>query len=120
MANPMRGEVDFIVDGKTHTLRLGVASIVLLEREFSAPLPAIMTDKFSNSEGVLFEDMATLFWAALQRRGQGPSKEDVLYLLDDAGIEESTRVFAELLNVSFSPGEGGNPQKADQSPTGGA
>lgn len=122
MANLFRGEVELQAGDRTVVLRLGITSLILLEAEFGGEsIPQIMQDRFSNPARLLVTDMHKLFWAAMQRRDEPVSREEVGYIMEDAGLQACGLAVAELLAATFqapdeAPAE--NPQKASQDSTG--
>lgn len=120
-ANPLRGEVELKAGDKSHLLRLGVTSMMLLEKEFGGlSLPQIMQKHFSKPNDLLVSDMHRLLWAAMQRKESAPSKDEVEVIMDEAGLQACGAVVGELLAATFAKPEEGdeNPPKASQESTG--
>ena len=121
-ANPLRGEAELQAGDAAHILRLGVHSMVLLEREFGQSLPKIMAERFSDPANLLVGDMLTLLWASMQKSSGGPSKDDVADIMDEAGLPACGAAIGELLAATFPADDEkaaeGNPQKASRPSTG--
>lgn len=104
MANPLRGEVDLRCGGKSHTLRLGIQSLILLEKRFGASVPRIMQERFSDPNNLMVSDMLTLLWVALQRADGGPSEDEVAGIMDEAGLQACGKAIGDLLAATFATG----------------
>lgn len=115
-ANSLRGEVELKAGETTHILRLGPAAALLIQRAFDgASLTKIVQSRFGDPANIDFEDVVTVIWAAMQRKGQGPSREDVVAILDEASIRDCVETISALFVATFGGGEDtGNPRKASR------
>lgn len=121
MANPIRGEVELKAGATSHTLRLGVQAMMMLEKRYGASIPGIMRERFSDPNNLMVTDVHGLIWAALQRGTGGPSEAEVSAIMDDAGFDACGQAVGELMQVTFASEEAGseNPPEASPTPTGG-
>lgn len=106
-ANAMRGEVEFKAGDATHILRIGPASALLIQKKFEGKsLTKVVQERFGDPQNVDFEDVVTVIWAAMQRKGTGPTRDDVIDILDETTIMQCVQAVGELFKVTFGAGDG--------------
>ena len=118
MANPLRGEVDLKVDGKTYVLRLGTNALI----EIGTVLGGVDPDQLRP----LLIDPATrpqtvraVLWGALGGSRSELSLFDVGDMIDDYP-EEIGKAISEVFRLSMPDAKdaGGNPRKPGSRGTG--
>lgn len=121
-ANSLRGEVDFAAGDKSYVLRLGPASALLIQKAFSGTsLTKVVQERFGDPNNIDFEDVVTVMWAAMQRKGEGPSRDDVVTILDEVSIRECVEKISALFVATFGASEAApaqNPPAASRTSTG--
>lgn len=118
-ANPLRGEVAFKAGDHVRILRLGPASALLIQQAFEGKsLTKIVQERFGDPANVDFGDVVTVIWAAMQRGGKGPTREEVVAILDEATIRECIEAVSALFVATFGAGEDANPPTASRTSTG--
>lgn len=106
MANRLRGEVDFELDGKTYTVRLDINALIEAE--------GLGVD-FNDTAGLQkIGTMRAILWAGL--RAKHPELDDLIavgQLMTDLGVPAIAEIVGSALKSAFpDPSEsGGNPQK---------
>lgn len=113
MANPVRGEVDFIAGGKTYTMKLGHNARATAEGLLGGRQVWI---NFSDPETITTETIRGVLYASLMQHHPDLSLFDVGDMMDEVGDEyvaEKLQEAAEAANPKPSGGTG-NPRKAKQ------
>lgn len=105
MANPIKGEIDFSVEGQPYTLALDLNA--LCEAEPFAP--GIMDGGDLKS----LRAIRAVFWAGLRRHHPQLLQEDAGNLMQAIGMKEAGRLIGEGMKLAFGGGEGAaRPPKA--------
>ena len=109
MANPIKGEVAFEVEGEGYTLVLDFNALCDLEDD----LPGLMD---GSAEMKSPKAIRTVFAAGLAKYHAGLSLSDAGDLIQSIGIARAGEIVAEAFNASFGGGETSSPRKARPSP----
>lgn len=102
MANSARGEVEIILDGKPHAMRLTLGALAELEERVSSGGLAALAERFES--GVFSSaDLIRLLGAGLRGAGTAVSDEDVGRMEVAGGVVGAARAGARLLQLTFAP-----------------
>jgi hypothetical protein len=118
MANPVRGEVDLKVDGKTYVLRLGTNALIEVQTVLGGVPPSELAPRMVAPE-TQAETVRAVLWGALGGSQSGLSLFDAGDLIDDHPEEVAAAirlVFA--LAMPDAKDAGGNPRKPGSHGTG--
>lgn len=106
MANPWRGEVEIVVDGKVRVMRLTLAALAELEARLESDSLLALIGRFEAGE-FRVRDLIALLSAGLSGGGWRIREEDLVGLEIEGGPLGAARAAARLLKLTFSlPGEG--------------
>lgn len=100
MANPWAGEVELVIDGEAHVLKLTLGALAELEAELQSGTLVDLVERF---EGGAFSsrDVLSLVVAGLRGGGWRGKAKDLLSADIDGGALEAARVAARLLATAF-------------------
>ncbi|MDB5540524.1 MAG: hypothetical protein JWQ89_2251 [Devosia sp.] len=98
MANPIRGEVDITVGGKTYTIKLGRNALASVEGLLGRGFPEIAQSLTSDPQIVV---MRAILWAGLQRYHPELDLMQVGDLMDEAGDDLIGEKIGEALRITF-------------------
>ncbi len=108
MANPVRGEVAFEVEGRAYKLVLDFNALCEVEDVLGAGGMDLARPKA----------IRAIFWASMLRHQPDATVQDAGDLIGALGLEEAGRVVAEAMNRSGLAGGDGeataNPQRASR------
>lgn len=100
MANPRRGEVEAVFDGRRYTLRLTLGALAELEDAFGATDLIALAARFE--EGRLSaRDLLRIIGAGLRGGGAEISDEEAARLASEAGLKSYIDAAAQLLAATF-------------------
>lgn len=105
MANPWAGEVELIVDGERHVLKLTLGALADLESTLGADSLVALVERFERAE-FSTRDVLALVTAGLRGGGWSGHTEDLLVAEIEGGPLNAARVAAELLTRAFTLPEG--------------
>lgn len=100
MANPMRGEVALVLDGRPHVARLTLAALAELEAELQADGLTGLVARLDEGRISSREILAVLV-AGLRGGGWSGRAGDLLTVQIEGGPLEAARVAARLLALAF-------------------
>lgn len=107
MANPYRGEVEIIVGGERHVMRLTLGALCELEQALDTGIPALV-ERFETG-AFRAKDLIALLGAGLRGGGAAITDAELSAMRIDGGPVAAIRKAAELLKVSFAlPDEAGD------------
>lgn len=111
-ANPQKGEIEFVIGGKTYTFLLGTFGLARLERACGGkPWPKIFAD--ANGEGWGVHMMLACFHAGLMLHHPELSERDASILLDELGMAEFMKRLGDTWTLQFGVAdETARPMKA--------
>lgn len=126
MVNRRRGEVEVILDGRSHTLCLTLGALARLEGAFGANDLVALAERFETGRFAA-GDLIAILAAGLHGGGHDLTREEVAEMRIDGGAAAYARVVMELLTVTFGAEEaadadphlaraGANPAPARLSP----
>ncbi len=106
MANPYRGEVELVLDGRAQKLRLTLGALAELEEALEAGSVLELVERFE-SGAFATRDMLALLYAGLRGGGWCGGMAELCAAEIDGGPVGAAQVAARLLAVSFAlPGGG--------------
>lgn len=101
MANPYRGEVRLVVDGRAHVLRLTLGALAELEEALAVRSLLGLVERFESGD-FSTRDLLALLAAGLKGGGWQGDMPDLLAAEIDGGPIGAAQIAARLLAVSFS------------------
>lgn len=111
MANPRRGEIAAILDGRPRTLVLTLGALAELEAAFGAADLMALAERFSKGR-LSALDAARIIAAGLNGAGETVSLDDVAAMRAEGGAAGFARIVAALLAATFGAGDTeGNPAR---------
>lgn len=102
MANPLRGEINAELDGRTWTLCLTLGALAELEDRLEAPGLAALSQKFAGGD-LTAADLQAIIYAGLRGGGHTVSYDDVAEMRIEGGIDGYVELAARLLEATFKP-----------------
>ncbi len=103
MANPHKGEVDFVVAGKKYVLRFTTNSIVTAEEEFGQPFLQ-MCSELQDEDKQTIGTFRRVLWVGLLQHHPKITLAQCGDLMDEFGHEEFGAKIGEALERSFQIG----------------
>jgi len=103
MTNPMRGQVEIELGGKSRSCRLTVDSLIKIETELDRGILAI-TQKLSEAD-IRLNDLCVILLYAMRGGGNDLQLDDVKKVVQQAGIVQACQAVAELLTLTLSDPE---------------
>ncbi|RJE81228.1 gene transfer agent family protein [Paracoccus sp. JM45] len=100
MVNPLRGEVQIVLDGQPHIARLTLGALAeledaLAEDNLAALAGRLEEDRFSSN------DIMAVLVAGLRGGGWTGTQDDLLARQIDGGPLEGARIAARLITLAF-------------------
>jgi len=112
MANPLKGQIEFDLAGKSYKARLTIESIVGIEQSLSMSLLKV-AQKMSEGD-VSITHIINILHPALRGGGNDLSMQQVMVLVDNAGIIEATTAVSQILGQTLNPkGESQDTKKSE-------
>lgn len=112
MANPRRGEIEAVFDGRPYTLVLTLGALAELEAAFGAGDLMALAERFESGR-LSASDAIDVLRAGIAGGGHVMTREDVARLTIDGGAAAYVRAVADLLAATFGRGDeqpmGGSP-----------
>lgn len=102
MPNPWRGEVDLVIDGQAHVMRLTLGALAELEAGMKVDSIVELVARFE-SHSCSSRDVLSLIVAGLRGGGWRGTAEDLLTAEIEGGPIGAARAAAELLTRAFVP-----------------
>ena len=117
MANKLRGEVPFQVEGQDYTLSFGINSLCALEDKLGKTVTEIGA-LFGSNMGI--RELRAVFWAGLQDHHEGTSEQQAGKLMTALGAARAGEVIGEAFVAAFPEAAGGKagPRKGRGAGTG--
>jgi hypothetical protein len=109
MANPVKGEVEFVVGDKTYTLKLGHNGRAEAEAVLGKTWGEI-GDEFRNPETITHGTVRGILWAALRQFHSKLSLFDVGDMMDEVGDEYVGTKIGEAMLAAAPKGAADRPQ----------
>ena len=101
MTNPYRGEVELVLDGEPHVLRLTLGALVELEQELESDSLIALIERFERGEFKMRELIA-LLTAGLRGGGWSGTEADLLKCKIHGGPVAAAQIAGRLLKYTFS------------------
>jgi hypothetical protein len=101
MVNPLRGEVEAVLDGERRKLRLTLGSLAELEQALEAQSLAALAARFEQG-GLRTGDVTRVLAAGLRGAGAEATPEDVGRMSVEGGAAGAARIAARLLRAAFT------------------
>lgn len=108
VANAVKGEVPFEVEGQTYVLTFDFNAICAVEEVFDLPISQI-GEKLS--AGMRAGDLRTLIAAGLQQHHQGITEIDAGVLIGKFGAQQAANKLAEAMQAAFPEAAPAGPRK---------
>jgi len=103
MTNPLKGEIEVELGGKTYKARLTIDAIVSIEQAVGCGIIKLAT-KMSEGD-ISVGDMMAVLLPALRGGGNDLQAKDISRIIQDSGIVNATTVVASLLTSALTPDE---------------
>ncbi|MDB6181508.1 gene transfer agent family protein [Paracoccus fistulariae] len=100
MVNPMRGEVEIVLDGAAHVARLTLGALAELEQDLGAESLLALAERFESGR-FSSRDVLAVLVAGLRGGGWRGRVEDLLSVEIEGGPVVAGRLAAELLARAF-------------------
>lgn len=104
-ANPRRGEISALLDGRERRLCLTLGALAELESAFAADDLQALVERFSTGR-LAAADMIRIIAAGLRGAGETVSDQEVGGMLAEDGAAGYARIVSDLLQATF----GGAPE----------
>ncbi len=101
MSNPWRGEVEIVIDGAPHTMRLTLGALAELEDKLQAESLVDLVERFE-SGAFRSADVLALLVAGLSGGGTRLDQADLLSADIDGGPMAAAKAAAKLLALAFA------------------
>ncbi|MDG1458485.1 MAG: gene transfer agent family protein [Pseudoprimorskyibacter sp.] len=101
MSNPWRGEVDIVIDGTPHIMRLTLGALAELEDKLQTESLVDLVERFE-SGAFRSADVIALLGAGLSGGGAGLGRDDLLSAEIDGGPMAAAKAAARLLALAFA------------------
>ena len=101
MANPWRGEVELVLDGRPQTLRLTLGALAELEASLQADTLIDLVRRFEEQR-FSSRDVVALIVAGLRGGGWRGTADDLLSVEIEGGAVAAARAAGELLVRAFA------------------
>ncbi len=101
MANPQRGEIEAILNGKSYTLCLTLGALAELEATFESRSLLELIERFETGQ-IKSADLIKLLAAGLKGGGYDIPEREVAAMPIEGGIAAIIRTVTRLLNATFS------------------
>ncbi|MGF7161287.1 hypothetical protein FHS85_002922 [Rhodoligotrophos appendicifer] len=100
MANPVRGEVGFDVEGREYTLRFSTNALCELEAETGLNANKIV-GQMQDPDGVSLRLLRAIIWAGLIDHHQGIKVADAGVIVDRIGIAKAGELIGKAFTAAF-------------------
>ncbi len=104
MANARRGEIDGVLDGKTHRLCLTLGALAELEQAFGDEDMLALAMRFERGR-ISARDAMRIIAAGLRGAGAEVSESDVARMRTEGGVAGYVDIVARLLAATFAGDE---------------
>lgn len=100
MANPLKGEIDLKLGSESYKVRLTVDSIMQIETAVGCGIIKL-AQKMSDGD-IRLSDLVTVLTFSLRNGGNNITDKDVIKIVQNVGIVETTKAVAEIIAKSLS------------------
>jgi len=101
MANPQRGEIEAILDGKVEILCLTLGALAELEAAFEATDIIEVVERLQGGR-VRAGDLIKIITAGLRGAGRSLTHDDVAIMHIEGGVKGAVDIAARLLQATFN------------------
>src|SRR5262245_17209821 len=105
MANPIKGEVPFEIDGKRYTFVLGTLALAAVEQRLGKPWTRILNSAAEGEWGV--QQILAVFHAGLLKHQRRMTEEQAADLIDAAGFQHAQKIIVDAVMLMQPPNSGG-------------
>ncbi len=109
MVNPVRGEIEALIDGRKYVLCLTLGALAELEHTLGATDLIELTQSFSRGR-VSVSHLIRLIGAGLRGAGNDISDEELSRMQFAGGVRGAADIAARLLSASFGLDEDKQPE----------
>lgn len=111
MANPMKGEIAFEVEGRDYTLLLNLGAIIAIEADFGVPMAAVAQ---SLEEGAPILDQLRVFRHCLKARHAALDADGAMALAEALGARGLPTLLGRAIRSAYEiPEDEQDPEAAD-------
>lgn len=100
MANPRRGEIEAVIDGRPRTLCLTLGALAELEAAFGVDDVVALADRFGSGRPSA-RDLTRLLAAGLRGAGEAVSEDEVALMRFEGGAVGAAEIAGRLLAATF-------------------
>ena len=112
MANPLKGQVELELAGQIYKARLTIEAIMSIENALGSSLLKLASKMSDGDVGVT--EIVNILHPGLRGGGNDLSMQQVMQIVDDAGIVASTVAISNLLGQTLNPkGTEGSSKKQE-------
>lgn len=104
MPNPLRGEIEATIGGKTRTLCLTLGALAELEAKMQAGDLNGLAERFEKGR-VSARDLVAIIGAGLRGAGEPVSDEELMRTPLEGGVTGAAEIAARLLAATFGDGK---------------
>lgn len=104
----------FEINGKVYTLRFSIKAMAVLQDHYGVKSIQEVGKRMSDQSSLGIPDFVAIMWAGLQRHHPEMTKESVLDLLDDLGMESMQGILGDAVYAGM-PSEQEATEKAEAS-----
>jgi hypothetical protein len=115
MANPRRGEIEAVLDGRERTLCLTLGALAELEASFGAEDLVALAARFETGR-LSARDIVRIIGCGLRGAGEAVSDNEVAAMRTDGGAAGFARIAADLVRATFGGGEAGGANENPPQP----
>ena len=112
MTNPLKGQIEFDLAGKSYKARLTIEAIMGIETALNSSLLKVAS-QMSNGD-VSVTHLINILHPALRGGGNDLSLQDVMKLVDKAGIVSATTAVSQILGKTLNPSEDDQSSKKSE------
>lgn len=105
MVNPVRGEIEAVLDGRPMRLCLTLGALAELEAALAAPDLAALAARLASGR-ISAGDLVRVIGAGLRGGGNAVGDAEVARMAIDGGAGRAVEIAAELLAAAFPPRRG--------------
>lgn len=113
-ANPVKGEVQFEVDGKPYIFKFGTNAQVIMEERTKMTMLDIMKNIQEGGGRFGATHLRLIFFAGLSARHPGITEDQCGDLIDELGHEKCADIFLKAMGLAAAKGNGSDPMMPGQ------
>lgn len=105
-AKPATADVQMTVGGKAYTLRYSVRALAALQDHFRLASLTAVQQRLSAPDSWGARDIVAIIWAGLQTHHRDLTMDDVMDLVDEAGLDAISSVAGAAFDAAAPPEDG--------------